>query len=368
MQIRNLNVQEGDEQSWTLSASVGQEQIYFSYDGIPCPEVISGDAFVMAALVPAMQRGEDLCIDESVPVSRALLGNLGLYQEIFRQWYPGLTGVQITAKNVTEDTRAGHGTGCFFSGGVDSLYTVAKTSEELDHLVLCLGLDISVKEKQRWEKTRALALQFSRNSGLNLISVTTNVKEHLDCKEFDNHGAILVSTGIGMGLGKLFVPASHGYNDLFPCGSHPVSDPLLSNGRTQIVHHGIAFRTDKTRAILDWPHGLDELRVCNVHSDYNCGKCEKCLRTMTALKLFNRTVDSLPSLRNFDCLDEVRLEKYNQYVFWLENYRLSKEVGNLEAQKAISRLLRRFRKREALKELDETFINGALIRLKRALL
>lgn len=368
MQIRNLRVEESDEQRWTLSAWVGPKQIYFSYDGIACPEVISGDAFVMAALVPAMQQGENLGIDESVPVSTELLGNLSLYQEIFRQWYPGLARVQITAKNEIQHSQPGNGAGCFFSGGVDSLYTVAKTSEELDHLVLCLGLDISIKEQQRWEKTRALALQFSRNSGLNLISVTTNVKEHLDCKDFDNHGAILVSTGIGMGLGKLFVPASHGYNDLFPCGSHPVSDPLLSNGRTHIVHHGIAFRTDKTRAILDWPHGLDELRVCNVHSAYNCGKCEKCLRTMTALKLFNRTVDSLPSLPNFDCLDDVRLEKHNQYVFWVENYQLAKEVGNQEAQKAISRLLSRFRKREALKELDETFINGALIRLKRALL
>lgn len=89
---------------------------------------------------------------------------------------------------------------------------------------------------------------------------------------------------------------------------------------------------------------------------------------MTALKLFNRTVDSLPSLSNFDCLADVRLEKHNQYVFWVENYQLAKEVGNQDAQKAISRLLSRFRKREALKELDETFINGALIRLKRALL
>lgn len=89
---------------------------------------------------------------------------------------------------------------------------------------------------------------------------------------------------------------------------------------------------------------------------------------MTALKLCNRTVDSLPDLSNFDVLDHIRLEKHNQYVFWVENYQLAKEVGNLEAQKAISRLLSRFRKREVLKEVDEIFLNGALIRLKRALL
>ena len=368
MQIRNLKVERSDEPRWTLSAMVDQQQIYFSYEGVDCPEVISGDAFVMAALVPAMKRGENLSIDDSVPVSRDLLDNLGLYQQIFGQWYPGLTRIQIIAENELQCSHPGNGSGCFFSGGVDSLYTVSKTAEELDHLVVCLGLDISIKEKQRWEKNLTFCRQFSRSCGLNLISITTNVKEHLDTKEIDNHGAILVSTGIGIGLEKLFVPASHGYSDLFPCGSHPVSDPLLSNGRTRVIHHGNVFRTDKTRDIIDWPHGLDDLRVCNVHSDYNCGKCEKCLRTMTALKLCNRKVDSLPDLPNFDCLEDIRLEKQNQYVFWTENYQLAKDVGNVEAQKAIGRLLARFRKREVLKEVDEIFLHGALIRLKRALL
>ena len=368
MQIRNLKIEESDEQRWTLSAMVDEEKIYFSYEGIARPEVVSGDAFVMAALVPAMRQGEKLGVDESVPVSRGLLDNLRLYQEIFSQWYPGLSRIEINASNEIQHSTPGNGVGCFFSGGVDSLYTVSKTAEELDHLVVCLGLDISIREQQRWEKNLAFSRQFSHSCGLNLIAVTTNVKEHLDSKEIDNHGAILVSTGIGIGLEKLFVPASHGYSDLFPCGSHPVSDPLLGNGRTRVIHHGNVFRTDKTRDIIDWPHGLDELRVCNVHSDYNCGKCEKCLRTMTALKLCDRKVGSLPDLSNFDALDHIRLEKRNQYVFWVENFQLAKKVGNLEAQKAISRLLARFRKREVLKEVDEIFLNGALIRLKRAIL
>ena len=45
-------------------------------------------------------------------------------------------------------------------------------------------------------------------------------------------------------------------------------------------------RLDKLRIIADWDVALDHMRVClaNVPDELNCGKCEKCVRTMLGLE------------------------------------------------------------------------------------
>ena len=99
-----------------------------------------------------------------------------------------------------------------------------------------------------------------------------------------------------LGLDKVIVPASFSYNQLFSWGSHPVLDPLLSSANTEIIHDGAVSRIAKTRFLIEKCIDLSNLRVCNVASDYNCGKCEKCLRTMVAIELLGGHVASLPKL------------------------------------------------------------------------
>lgn len=365
MEIDSLQIVRHDDESWTLSANVDDERVYFTYQGIGEPAHIIGDAFVMAAMIPAMKRKETLFVDRSVPVSRQLLENLAQYQEVYRHWYPGINEVSIEADNPIDHKETGQKSGCFFSGGVDSIYTVSKTLGQLDCLILCRGLDIPLKEQKRWEKTQDLVKKFADNVGLKLITITTNVKGQLLCRDVDNHGAILVSNGIGLGFEKLFVPASHAWNELFPCGSHPVTDPILGNGKTQVVHHGNVFRTEKTQAIIPFGHGVDDLRVCNVYSDYNCGKCEKCLRTMVCLELLNQRLPALPALTNIDDLKNVRLEAQNQLVFWEDNHRLAVKSKNYYFADAIAQVLKRYQQRELLKECDRAFFNQRMVRLKR---
>ncbi len=368
MEINSLRIERYDDQSWTLSASVDDERVYFTYQGIDEPASIVGDAFVMAALIPAMKRKETVFIDKSVPVSRQLLGNLAQYQEVYRHWYPGLEEVLIEAEYPIEHKEAGQQSACFFSGGVDSIYTVSKTLEQLDYLILCRGLDIPINEQKRWEKTLELVKKFADNVGLKLITITTNVKDQLLCRDVDNHGAILISNGIGLEFEKLFVPGSHAWDELFPCGSHPVTDPILGNGRTQVVHQGNVFRTEKTEEIIRFKHGIEDLRVCNVHADYNCGKCEKCLRTMVCLELLDQKIPSLPALTNVEVLKTVRLEAQNQLVFWQDNHRLAVKTKNAYIADAIAQVLKRYQKRELLKEFDRVFLNQRIIRLKRKLI
>jgi hypothetical protein len=60
-------------------------------------------------------------------------------------------------------------------------------------------------------------------------------------------------------------------------------DPLWSTERTEIVHTGHdAERLEKLAMLAD--HGIDwtTVRVCHREAG-NCGRCEKCLRTMLGL-------------------------------------------------------------------------------------
>jgi hypothetical protein len=85
---------------------------------------------------------------------------------------------------------------------------------------------------------------------------------------------------------KVYVPASQTYAQLFPLAPHPVLDPLWSNDTTAIVLDGCeASRIDKARRIAGCELALASLRVCyeNRAGAYNCGRCEKCLRTMLNL-------------------------------------------------------------------------------------
>lgn len=73
-----------------------------------------------------------------------------------------------------------------------------------------------------------------------------------------------------------------------PWGSSPDLDPLWSTERLTFVHDGCeASRLDKIRLITRFPIVLETLRVCweNPSNEYNCCKCEKCLRTMLGLHI-----------------------------------------------------------------------------------
>jgi hypothetical protein len=61
---------------------------------------------------------------------------------------------------------------------------------------------------------------------------------------------------------------------------------LFADEAIEVVHDGCeASRAEKTKLIANDPMVLQHLRVCweKTEGTYNCGVCEKCLRTMTPL-------------------------------------------------------------------------------------
>jgi hypothetical protein len=86
-----------------------------------------------------------------------------------------------------------------------------------------------------------------------------------------------------------------------PHGSHPLLDVQYGTGAVRVHHmQPQVGRTDKLGMIADWEPAYDTLQVCHGGKDRssdltNCGRCEKCVRTMLGLLVWN----ALPRFSTF---------------------------------------------------------------------
>jgi hypothetical protein len=260
----------------------------------------NGDPFVAALLAPAMVLGEPLQID--APVSAKLLASIPLIQTIYRSWDRNLHAVAVEAP-VREDAlpvaAGGPRAGLFFSMGVDSCYSLARSLEPapdprdtVTHLITVEGFDVYLWESQRFPPLLEAARRVAGALGKSVVPVTTNLRE-LGDRTADwvrlHHGAAMASVALALGtfFDCVWISASQTYARLVPKGAHPLLDPLWTNGHVEFRHVGLeASRLEKIREIARRPALVENLRVCitdELTSDYNCGRCEKCLRTMLGL-------------------------------------------------------------------------------------
>ena len=97
-------------------------------------------------------------------------------------------------------------------------------------------------------------------------------------------GEYFVPAGL---FAEIRIPSTFSSDGQIPWGSSAFSDPEFSDERLAIIHDTCAAtRTDKIEFLAQQPLALQYLRVCpGVKNDanYNCCRCEKCLRTMVSL-------------------------------------------------------------------------------------
>lgn len=279
-------------------------EVWYSVEGIDAPLTDLGDALAVGMMAPAMFEVEPLTIDGAL--TRVLIGNLQGAQEILASWYDFLSPVTVSAQRVTDDGQprpdGAAGVACCFSGGVDSWYTLLKHQHRITHILLVRGFDIGLHNDVLWEKTRARAEKVAQRLGMRLVTCTTNLRTVADKRRaswgrnYDGdfwgkclHGSSLASVALTLGneVAELIVPATHSYRQIKFWGSSPLLDPHWSNGHMAITHDGCeADRLQKVRAIARSDIALATLRVCHDDTaEYNCGRCEKCLRTMMALRV-----------------------------------------------------------------------------------
>lgn len=248
----------------------------------------TADTFLISSLLVAMKTGEHLVVEGKV--SKRLYDSIDNLQRIYSSWFDGMNKIIVTA-NVSSEydhlpVKPSHFYGSFFTAGVDSFYTLL-THYEVSHLVFVHGFDIKLaKTKYRTEISNRIKLVsgwFNRN----LIEVETNLREFTDdfCGWDIQFGAGLSSVAsILSGIDTMLIPSSGMSLDI-KLGSHPELDYMWSTNSVNIMHDGAGIlRIDKVNKILTSRIALDNIRVCwSSDTDYNCGHCEKCVRTIIEL-------------------------------------------------------------------------------------
>jgi 7-cyano-7-deazaguanine synthase in queuosine biosynthesis len=259
----------------------------------------AADWTIPLRLMWAVSEGQPANLGSASPL---LAGNLETLRDIYVSWTGGHQ-IPITYEISSDVTAPASGVSLFFSGGVDSCYSLIKHRDEIDNLVLVHGFDVPLADTKTFALVEAQAREVARLFGKRLIVVRTNMRwerpsvlpmtnlrwewPHVPCGWFMCHGAAMASVAhaLAPNHGKIYIASSHSYADLHPWGSHPLLDPLWSSETVQIIHDGGELRIDKLRAVVHYPEVLARLRVCteSLGSD-NCGLCEKCVRTMLGLR------------------------------------------------------------------------------------
>lgn len=276
---------------------IGWDRVYFSVGGARPAGQIHSDAspFAAALLLPSMKQGEDLIIEGSV--SRQLYQGLHAIMDEVLTWGIGLKPIKIQAAVQSADPPRPQRSAAFFSGGVDSFYTYLKhqadpaESDRVSSFILVNGFDIDRRNVSLWERTLEHVGYIAAAGGVGLTVVRSNIQglvEPILLWDY-SHGGCLAAVGLFLreAFHQIYIPSTHSVAEQIPWGSNLALDGHWSTESTTFVHDGTeATRLEKVISqIARSPLALEHLRVCfaNENGAYNCGRCDKCLRTMMNL-------------------------------------------------------------------------------------
>ena len=152
--------------------------------------------------------------------------------------------------------------------------TFLKHVDDISHVVFIHGFDF-FDQSAAYNTAVERNARFVAGYGKKLIPVETNFYTfgyRYAMSRNLSQGGCLASVALLLGFATAYVLASLVYNELEPLGSHPLTDPLWSNEAVELVHDGCeARRTDKLRVIAASEAALNNLRVCFVDMNVNCG-------------------------------------------------------------------------------------------------
>ncbi len=304
--------------------------LYYSvepeYGKYLCAE--QADAFVLPLLLRGVITNQNICVD--APMSEKLYHNLqyGVLYALAKAYQredknDSITTINIFCQRTSHENYHGAavGTGC--SLGVDSFSVIKKylfdnksfPDYRISHFAVfnvgAFGSDNTELTRKSFLNGVMNARLFAEKLGLPVVSVDTNLHQLYPEHNF-NWSHTYVNMGCVLSLQKLWG------HYLFASG-YPVDDfqfsfkntahfesfllPCFSTESTELIHADMEkSRSKKLHYIMDEQIVRENLNVClkEQHKNdgkkhdkqddtyLNCGRCEKCLRTMLQLDIYNR--------------------------------------------------------------------------------
>ena len=346
-------------------------------------------AFLTVAVPLAMRYGEKrLAIDSNIcPELRAGLEDI---MEMFSLWSAGkLQPVKIEAGSLIQNTQTkSTRTGLYLSGGVDSMFSLRRNrldySENypgyIKDCVFVHGADIGGMDRpdQRlefYERYRSALEPLAQEMGVNIIPIYTNARRidhNNDFWLYQYHGAVLggIAHTLSSRIGNMYIASTYDVKNMKPFGSHPLVDPRFGSADLRIYHDGLRFsRLEKTRLVSEWPTGMKNLRVCTgSEGPLNCGRCEKCIRTKTALLAIG-VLDEAESFRDkevtVDLLSTIELQFDYQRSCYEDVIAPLEERGYLDLASYIKKMIKRYYTVKKIKDVDNKLLRGSLAKMNR---
>ena len=408
MKIRNIR-KEALPEGVRASARVEWEDVgrppldlRFDVEGEAAEEVRpAAEAFLLACAMPAFGRGERrIAIDGTV--CPRLRDGLAAAAALLDSWYGGRTRIAIEPSRGFAPPPAARTprAAVLLSGGVDSLDLLvrnrsryppghAASFRDAVHIsgIGYVGPPDSPAVESVSRRSRNAAEAMARLAGARFVEIRTNLVElDTDFMFFQRrwYGSAFLS-GAHLFAGALtsasFASGQHLAAGLMPSGSHPDLDAFFSTGAIEVRHEGAdRSRIEKIRGFVNDP-AFGHLFVCHswpAPDAPNCGRCEKCLRTLSAI-LVCGALDRAESFPRGTLTAEAisRSELHDDSaVFWTPLIAPLREAGRDELAGAAARLAEAAARRRAwtlgggwrgaIRRLDERVLGGRGMELARS--
>ena len=253
----------------------------------------------------AWATGADVYVEK---LDKTYLESLSKIRSVLKKWYPKLPfSTKIDVEKVISNKFRGKNYGLLFSGGVDSACSYIRHRDKNPCLIMVRGADMHLDD-DIWFKIKKTYEDFAAEEGVEITFIECNTSElkniNLLQVEFGRfltdfswwggieHGIVFLGLcapiTVKKKIGTLFIASSFTKDFNYPWGSHPLIDNKVSWADVRVIHDGYHLdRQEKIKVIKNyWLRKRKQypLRVCWENAaQFNCGKCEKCWRTMIGL-------------------------------------------------------------------------------------
>ena len=363
--IEDIELAGGPDQAACLRATIDGHEVRYSIRGAPALNR-RAEPMLAAAIFPAMVQGRPVRIQRT-PISPRLLRATDKIQRLINLWNPETHRVPIETETEVPEAPDKLVTSSF-SGGIDSMSTFVNHADDITHLLHVNGFVFRAKES--WKEVEDRFLKTAATLGRKPVSVNTNVGDFLadyGVSMLYAHGSVLASLMDFLAAQRGYIASSYTYRELKPWGSHPCLDALWSTETTEILHDGLEHRrSEKTAIVASQEDLLDLVQVCWESTVRNCGKCQKCVRTMLALHILDIPGGPFPDVNPVEYVNKLRPYKTSTASFIWDLWYLARERGKDDIARKLEKLLVSFRRKRAARNLIKEFIGQrATRRLKR---